>query len=145
MALQLSIVSLGYKKVIFIAPLKEHQTFCQEKKAPLKEQMKSPRRLPCSPPFSSGDMKTAINVVGSRIRKIRDQKGLSQEQMAAKCQILGFDLTRGTLAKIESGIRGVADHEIPFLARVLDTSIESLFPPAPVAIHRKPRFKGGRK
>jgi len=90
-------------------------------------------------------MKSTINIIGSRIRKIRDEKGFTQEQIAAKCQVLGFDLTRGTLAKIESGVRGVSDHEIPFIARALDTPIEALFPGDLVVIHREPRYKGSAK
>jgi len=86
-------------------------------------------------------MKSVINIVGPRIRKIRDEKGLSQQQVAIRCQVLGLDLTRGALAKIESGIRGVSDHELPFLAKALDTPLESLFPMQPKMIQRKPRYK----
>lgn len=89
-------------------------------------------------------MKSALNIIGSNIRKIRAYKGLTQEQVAVKCQVLGFDLTRGTLAKIESGVRSVSDHEIPYLARALEANIEDLFPTELIPVHREPRFKGSR-
>ena len=59
--------------------------------------------------------------------------------------MLGFDLTRGTLAKIESRVRAVSDHEIPYLARALGCSIETLFPKGLQSIIRKPRNAGGTR
>ena len=44
------------------------------------------------------------------------KKGLSQEQLVAKLNVMGWDLSRVTLAKIESQIRCVADYELPILA-----------------------------
>ena len=87
----------------------------------------------------------ARNIIGSKIREVREQMGLTQDQIAAKCQILGFDLTRGTLAKIESRIRAVSDHEIPYLARALDCSIDSLFPRKLQPLIRKARNPHGTK
>ena len=86
---------------------------------------------------------TPLNVIGPKIRQARERYGLTQDQMAAKCQVLGLDLTRGTLAKIESRVRAVSDHEIPYLARVLDCSIDSLFPTKLEPIFRKPRNPNG--
>ena len=68
------------------------------------------------------------NVVGSQIRKLRSARDLSQEQLAAKCGIAGFDVSRGTLAKIEAGIRCVDDVELWILAHALRVSIEDLYP-----------------
>jgi transcriptional regulator with XRE-family HTH domain len=62
---------------------------------------------------------------------MRFTRGLSQEQLAAKCCILGFDLSRGTLAKIEAGIRCVTDAELRVLARSLRVKMDELFPPEP--------------
>lgn len=36
---------------------------------------------------------------------IRQSKGLTQEQLSAKLQVVGCDLTRSALAKIEAGQR----------------------------------------
>ena len=44
---------------------------------------------------------------------------MSQDAFAAACQLLGWDLARGTLAKIESGIRRVNDAEVILLAHAL--------------------------
>jgi hypothetical protein len=41
------------------------------------------------------------NIVGPRIREHREKAGLSQPQLVAKCNLLGWDITREMLAKIE--------------------------------------------
>ena len=41
----------------------------------------------------------ALNIIGPKIREVREHCGLTQDQMAAKCQILGFDLTRRNTGK----------------------------------------------
>ena len=86
-----------------------------------------------------------LNILGPKIRSVRKEGGLTQDQVAAKCQVLGFDLTRGTLAKIESQVRAISDHEIPFLAKALDCSIESLFPKKLQPLSRTPRNPTGTR
>ena len=44
------------------------------------------------------------NVVGAQVRKLRYQKGMTQEMLAARCGVLGWDLSRSTLSKIEAGL-----------------------------------------
>ncbi|WEM40997.1 helix-turn-helix transcriptional regulator [Photobacterium sp. DA100] len=68
-----------------------------------------------------------MNIVGRKVREIRMQKGLTQEQLAAKCGVIGFDISRGTLAKIESATRQVLDIEVQQLAKALDVSESDLF------------------
>ena len=85
----------------------------------------------------------ALNVIGPQLRRRREEIGMTQEQLAAKCQVLGFDLTRGTLAKIESRVRSVSDHEIPFLAKALGVPMELLFPKKLETLHRKARNPNG--
>jgi len=43
--------------------------------------------------------------VGINIQKARIKNKLTQEQLAAKLQVAGCDITRGALAKIEVGQR----------------------------------------
>jgi transcriptional regulator with XRE-family HTH domain len=65
--------------------------------------------------------------MGENIRKIREKKGLTQEQLAAKLQTLGCDITRSALAKIEAGQRHLYSWEIPALKNALDVTFEDLF------------------
>ncbi|MFM8470350.1 MAG: hypothetical protein ACKODH_10325 [Limisphaerales bacterium] len=48
--------------------------------------------------------------------------------MAARCQLLGLDLTRGTLAKIEAQIRLLKACELFIIARVLNVPMEHFYP-----------------
>jgi transcriptional regulator with XRE-family HTH domain len=73
--------------------------------------------------------KTPANIVGPQIRKRRNELGLTQEEFAARCQLNGLDISRGTLSQIEAQLRCVTDDELLALARALGISIETLFPP----------------
>jgi len=59
------------------------------------------------------------NIAGREIHRLRLQRGMTQEAFAAALQVQGFDISRNTLAKIESGIRCVSDIEIVVIAGVL--------------------------
>ena len=79
-------------------------------------------------PNTARHLKGARNIIGPQVRKIRSQGGLSQLELAARCQRMGWDLSRETLAKIELQTRWVADFEVIFLAQALDISHLSLLP-----------------
>lgn len=49
--------------------------------------------------------KAYANRVGTHLSWLRKQKKLTQEQLAARMQLLGCDITRSALAKIEVGQR----------------------------------------
>ena len=68
------------------------------------------------------------NVVGGQVRRIRSKQGLSQPELAAKCQRLGWDIGRDIIARIETGLHLVTDSELLFLARALNVEVASLFP-----------------
>jgi transcriptional regulator with XRE-family HTH domain len=68
------------------------------------------------------------NVVGSQIRKLRDAQGWSQETLAARCGRLGWDISRGTLAKVEAQVRCVSDEELMILAKALGVKVDELYP-----------------
>ena len=53
---------------------------------------------------------------------------LSQEQLAAKAQLLGCDLTRSALAKIECGQRSIYPDERKALHLALNFPYDTLFP-----------------
>ena len=64
--------------------------------------------------------------VGTNIKNIRLKRKLTQEQLAAKLQILGCDTTRSALAKIEAGQRHIYLHEINMLKQVLSVEYDEL-------------------
>ena len=72
--------------------------------------------------------KTPANVVGPQVRKLRNKLDLTQEELAARCQLHGLDISRGTLSQIEARLRRVADSELFRLSVVLNVATDDLFP-----------------
>jgi len=68
------------------------------------------------------------NIVGPQVRRLRVAAGLSQEALAGRLQVAGWDLSRAGLSKIEAGLRLVIDAEAVVLARVLGVALDELVP-----------------
>ena len=79
----------------------------------------------------SGDMMSqnikADKTIGENIRKWRSTKGMTQEQLSAQLQVRGCDISRGTLAKIEAGIRHISVEELNAIKAVLDIAYDDFF------------------
>ena len=65
--------------------------------------------------------------IGTNIRRLRENAHLTQEQVAAKLQINGCDITRSAVAKIEVGQRHLYPDEIILLKEILSASYEEIF------------------
>lgn len=65
--------------------------------------------------------------IGNNIRRIRESKGMTQDALAAKLQLLGCDITRSAVAKIEVGQRHLYPDEILLIRNILDTTFEEIF------------------
>jgi len=68
------------------------------------------------------------NIVGPQVRKLRYQQGITQDGLAARCGVLGWDLSRATLSKIEAQLRCVTDIELEVLAKALKVELVNLYP-----------------
>ena len=66
--------------------------------------------------------------VGRQIREAREASGLTQEQLAAKLQTYGCDVTRSALAKMEVGQRHIYAIELRALRQILNVPYETLLP-----------------
>lgn len=66
-------------------------------------------------------------MVGNNIRRLREKKKITQEQLAAKLQINGCDVTRSALAKIEVGQRHLYPDEIILLRELLGVTYDEIF------------------
>lgn len=73
-------------------------------------------------------MKKKMNLVGPQVRRLRYQQGLTQPDLVRRCQLLGWDLSRESLAKIESCLRGVTDFELIGLSLALQIPYHFLLP-----------------
>jgi len=76
------------------------------------------------------------NIVGQNLRRKRVELQLSQDQLTTKCNLAGWDLSRGTLAKIEAGLRRVNDAEVVLLATVIGMSTNDLLRCDPEELNR---------
>ncbi len=68
------------------------------------------------------------NIIGKQVTEARRKFNppLSQKELAARLELNGWKISRGTLAKIESGIREVTDLEVMTLAKTLKVPPEWL-------------------
>ncbi len=64
--------------------------------------------------------------IGSNIRMLREKSGMTQEQLSAKMQVSGCDITRSALAKIEVGQRHLYPDEIIALKKILNVSFDEI-------------------
>src|SRR3989338_4092941 len=62
------------------------------------------------------------NIVGDNIRRIREKMGLTQEELALRC-----DLTQGYIKFLENGRRGYSRESLMKIANALGISISQLF------------------
>lgn len=68
-----------------------------------------------------------MNIIGPNVKRIREAQGLTQEELSARCNLIKWDISRGTLAKIESQVRRITDEEVLLLAKALKVDIDALF------------------
>lgn len=66
------------------------------------------------------------NLSGPRVRALREDLQLSQEELIAQLQLLGMDAERGVIKRIENGDRAVSDLELQILARFFNVSYQYL-------------------
>ncbi len=65
--------------------------------------------------------------IGKNIKRLREREGLTQEELAAKLQVSGCDITRSSVAKIEVGQRHLYPDEILLIKDILRVRYEEIF------------------
>lgn len=66
-------------------------------------------------------------IVGENIRRVRKERHLTQEQLSAQLQVKGWDVSRGTLAKLEAGIRHITLDELKMIKDILNMDYGDFF------------------
>ena len=69
------------------------------------------------------------NICGDNIAKYRKELGLSQRAFAERLQILGLDIEKNAIQRMESGQRFITDIEMVYLAKALGKTLEELLDP----------------
>ena len=67
------------------------------------------------------------NMVGGQVKKLRIERGWSQQMLSNKLETLAIYICRGSISRIEDKQRTVTDIELYGLAEILGVPIESLF------------------
>jgi hypothetical protein len=49
-----------------------------------------------------------MNVIGHNFKRFRELNNMTQEELTAQCNLIGWNFSRGTLAKIESQVRCIS-------------------------------------
>ena len=65
--------------------------------------------------------------LGHNLRRIRKERKLTQEQVTAKLQLMGFDITRSIYSQIECGTYNIKVTELLALKEIYDTDLNTIF------------------
>ena len=68
-----------------------------------------------------------FNIAIASSADVRESKGMTQDQLAAKLQLSGCDITRSAVAKIEVGQRHLYPDEIILIKQILKVRYEDIF------------------
>ena len=68
-----------------------------------------------------------MNMVGRTVRRLRQERGMSQKTLSERLETLAVYICRGSVSRIEEGRRTVTDIELHGLAQVLGVSVDELF------------------
>ena len=66
------------------------------------------------------------NIVGSLVSSLRKSIRISQNELAGRIQLLGWDVHKNAISQIEQGTRSVTDVELCLLAEALSVSAPKL-------------------
>ncbi|MFA6962726.1 MAG: helix-turn-helix transcriptional regulator [Opitutaceae bacterium] len=72
-----------------------------------------------------------MNLIGAELRNQRESKDWSQDDLARRCQLMGWDISRETVTRIETRQRLVSDYEVCLLAVALGIDAHKLIPSSP--------------
>lgn len=86
-----------------------HMTFIQIKEIRMSQKIKSNITL------------------GHNLRKLRKERKITQEQMVARMQLLGINISRSIYSQIECGTYNIKVTELATLKTILDVDYNTLF------------------
>ena len=66
------------------------------------------------------------NLCGALIRSLRKGAGLSQEQLAVKLQLAGWDADQFLITTIETGQRTLLDYELKFFLDIFGKTYQDI-------------------
>lgn len=67
-----------------------------------------------------------LNVIGEKIRDYREAKHWSQQVLSNKLQLIGIDIPKNSLQRVENGNRIIKDYELAGIMKVLGISADEM-------------------
>lgn len=67
------------------------------------------------------------NVCGKNIKKIRKEQKVTQDELCARMQVMGYQISRSDISKLENGKKFITDFELLGFSKALNVSILDLF------------------
>lgn len=67
------------------------------------------------------------NITGKNIKKLRKEYKITQEELCARMQVMGYQISRSDISKLENGKRYISDFEVDGFAKALKVSILDLY------------------
>ena len=68
----------------------------------------------------------ANNLCGTRVAQFRIAMKISQRELADRLQLVGLDMDKNAVQRIEAGKRFVTDIELVGIARILNKTLDEL-------------------
>lgn len=70
---------------------------------------------------------TEMNLIGGNLRRLRIERGWSQQKLSDQLEMLAIYVCRGSISRIEDKQRTVTDIELYGFSQVLGVPIQELF------------------
>lgn len=70
---------------------------------------------------------SSFNITGKNIKEIRKDKKITQEDLCARMQVMGYQISRSDISKLENGKRFISDFEVVGFAQALKVDILELY------------------
>ena len=67
-----------------------------------------------------------LNVIGNKIKYYREQNNLSQTEMSNKLLLIGIDIPKNSIQRLENGNRIIKDYELAGFSKIFNISTDEL-------------------
>lgn len=88
----------------------------------------------------NNEFNNSYNVIGQNIKNIRKASKITQEDLCARMQIMGYQISRSDISKLENGKKMITDFEIIGFIKALKVNFSDLFKRYSLIIDKKTTF-----
>lgn len=67
------------------------------------------------------------NICGKNIKEIRKEQKITQDELCARMQVMGYQISRSDISKLENGKKFITDFEVLGFSKALKISILELY------------------